>query len=1030
LVGATRPDQVNLERLYSKTYDPKKVMAFPVGINVDLKPQIVVLREAGQGGHGSHAMLAGMTGTGKSVLLQGMVMSLALTNSPAHLNFVLADFKGGASELAKLQGLPHLAGFVTDLNPAMVERFRISLESEIRRRKELFDSAKETLGQPVANIRTYNKLCPDQPLPHLVVLLDEFAFGLNINPNFRGTIDTIAAQGRALGVHLVLSTQRAADFDNKIRPNIDIRMSLRVASREDSKTMFNRDEAYTRLTRPGQAYVQVGDNEVFEMFQAARADVPYQPEGTANLELVENFAIYRVLPDGRRHSDPLYIHKPANKDEVKETKQESVISEAEILVEHIQQYCTRVGYPPVRQIALPPLPQADDLPLPSLWAKEPVYGRWQDASWSHDENCLQYRLRLPLGMIDLPAQQDQRPYVLDFNRGDGHFMVVGPVGAGKSLFLRTLIFGLSLTHNPAEINVYILSRGAALTVFETLPHCQGNVIRPVEEERQTRLFAFLEDEIHSRRTLMREARVESMAALRQARTSLNLPALFLIIEDYAGFRADHEMARPERLEQVAVLAREGGAVDLHLVVSSNDARSVQKVRDSIQQRLALGMKSVADYMDLLDKRAEVLPEIVGRGYIVQEQYPLEIQIAAPTSEPLRSAAENNRLKDEITAMEKCWSGYRPAPIVEMPPYVELTWLWAKAGENHGSFLDTLQASWGRESKPMTTAELPAWSSHSTAEKENKLYSLPTAPVGIEYETQQPYAFELMEWGTYSLIIGPSKSGKSDLLLTLCLAAATNLTPTQLALVILDFRQPYSLQPLARLPHVSYANNHQSAKRRLDELLAELMQQAEAAQLPQQGQMPTTGYLLNASRKQTVLIIDDLLALMQRGDGELFKLIDECVRVGQDVGLNVLLADTSQNIAQARQMVQATIMVERQIGTQMQPTPQSYQVKFVQSAFQYGRGIALTSEATDATPLVPQIRLKKNLAQINAMRIGRGRGVMLQEDPLVVQFARLGLPDESVTERRTRLKQVVTEIEKIYTEELEAAGEETAVDGES
>lgn len=1027
LVGATQPDQVDLVRLYSETYDPKKVMAFPIGLNVDLKPQIVILREVGQGGHGSHAMLAGMTGTGKSVMLQAMVLGLALTNSPAHLNFVLADFKGGASELAKLQGLPHLAGFVTDLNPAMVERFRISLESEIRRRKELFDTAKETLGQPVANIRTYNKLNPEQPLPHLVVLLDEFAFGLNINPNFRGAMDTIAAQGRALGVHLVLSTQRAADFDNKIRPNIDIRMSLRVANREDSKTMFNRDEAFTRLTRPGQAYVQVGDNDVFEMFQAARADVPYQPEGTANLELVENFAIYRILPDGRRHKEPLYEHKSVASNKQPQKTENVVVSEAEVLVKHIQQYCATANYPPVRQIALPPLPTAEELPLLTLLANEMVYSRWHGQGWSGETRNVVTRLRLPLGMIDLPAQQEQRPYVLDFNEGDGNFMVVGPAGAGKSLFLRSLVLGMALTHTPAEVNFYILSRGAALTFFETLPHCQGNLVRPMEGERQSRLFVFLEAEINRRRALLREARVDSVAALRQVSPALTLPAIFLIIEDYAGFRADHEMAQGERLEQVAMLAREGGAVDLHLVISSNDTRSIQRLRDNVRGRLALGMKSAGDYLEFLEKRAEALPEIVGRGYMVQEQFPLECQIAAPTPQPLRSMQETAWLKEMVSAMNAHWSGYRPLPVVELPSYVELTWLWEMSVQqtDTAAFLTALQTAWGRESKPVTVADLPEWSVRAPILGAGNLFDTTTAPVGIAYETQRPFAIELMEWGAYSLLVGPAKSGKSDLLLTFCLAAACALPPEQLMFVILDLRPPHGLQPLMALPHARYARNRQQAKEHLSALLHTLEQQGEAVLSSSQ---MTTGFLVNAARKRVVLVVDDLLALMQRGDGELFKLVDECVRIGQDIGLNLLLADTSQNITQARQWPPSPIMVQQANGVQ---TSQMYSTKFVQAAFQYGRGVALTADAADVAPLTPQMRLKRTVGQMHSLQLGQGRGVILQEgEAQVVQFARFGLPDEDVKARYGRLKQVVAEIGKMYEREEVKAVEETAVEGES
>lgn len=1022
LLGATQPDHVNLEQFYSKAYDPEKVMVFPIGLNLDLKPQIAVLRDTFAGEAGApHAMLAGMTGQGKSILLQAMVLSMAVVHPPSQLNFILADFKG-EGELSKLCELPHVAGFVTDLaNSAAIERFRVALNAEVDWRKAKL----ATMTPKVTHVRDFNKHSQGNLLPYLVIVIDEFAYGLQINPQLRETIDLVAKQGRTLGMHLILSTQRAADFDSKIRSNVGIRISLRVNSKEDSKIMLDRDEAFTKLQRPGQAFIQVGDNQVFDMFQAARADVPYQPEGTVNLKLVESFTIYQVLPDGRRHKDVVCEHKSSAKSR-KSQETESIVLEADLLVEHMRQYCVAANYPPVRQIALPPLPGAEEISLPSLLANEVVYSHWHGEGWSEEICNVSTRLHLPIGKLDLPAQQAQCPLVLDFNRGDGNFMVVGPAGVGKSLFLRSLVLGLALTHTPAEVNIYILNRGEALTFFELLPHCHGNVIRPTEEERQSRLFSFLGAEIKRRRKLMREARVDNLAALRQANPELTLPALFLIVEDYAGFRADYEMVQGERLEQVGMLVREGAAVDLHLVVSSSDVRSIQKLRDNVRGRLALGMKSAGDYLEFLEKRAEALPEIVGRGYVVQEQFPLECQIAAPTPQLIRSAEETTQLKEMVTAMDERWSGYRPMPVVELPSYVELTWLWETSVQqkDEADFLTVLQMTWGRDNNLVMAIDLPEVPVYTpTSEKEN-LFGIATVPVGIAYETQRPFAIELTEWGTYSLLVGPAKSGKSDLLLTFCLAAARALPPEQLTIVILDLRHPHRLQPLAALPHAHYARNCQQAKEHLIALLHRLEQQGEAV-LSSSNQM-TTGFLVGITHKRVVLVIDDLLGLMQRGDGELFKLVDECVRVGQDIGLTLLLADTSQNITQARQWPSAPIMVKMKNGAE---TQQLYSPKFVHAAFQNMRGVALAADAADVAPLTPQIRLKQTVAQMNSLKLGQGRGVILQEsEAQVVQFARFGLPNEDAKTRYGRLKQVVATIGKMYErEDLEAGAEETAVD---
>jgi hypothetical protein len=439
--------------------------------------------------------------------------------------------------------------------------------------------------------------------------------------------------------------------------------------------------------------------------------------------------------------------------------------------------------------------------------------------------------------------------------------------------------------------------------------------------------------------------------------------------------------------------------------------------------LALGLRSVADYMDILDKRAEVLPKMEGRGYLVWDQSPLECQVAAPTPESPRSSRETTWLRDMVGAMDTNWRGYRPPPVVTLPAYVELTWLWLMTAEKRDetAFLAALQETWGKESLQKEPAEAAPWNGCLPPSANEKLFGIATAPVGIEYETQRPFAFELMEWGAYSLIVGPAKSGKTDFLLTFCLAAAANLSPGQLEIAVLDFRHPYGLQPLIRLPHVRYASNVTQAKQHLAALLIELEQRAGETALPQQSEA-TTGFLLDTMRKRTVLLIDDLLLLFQKGDGELFKLIDDCIRVGQEVGLNVLLADTSQNLGQARQMQQSTIMVQHPSGGQMPPMAQSYQVKFAQAAFQSGRGVALSADSTDANPLTPQPRLKRSVAQMNSLQIGRGRGVVLQQsEPVVVQFARLGLPDEGAAAQRARVKQVVGKIVEVSRRETVATG---------
>lgn len=842
VLGATRAEQLDLNSLYSDEYDPRRVLSFPVGRDTDLKPMMLTLREAGQGGFGSHAILAGTTGTGKSVLLQSMVLSMALTNSPEHVNFVLADFKGGASELAKLQALPHVVGFVTDLNAALVERFRIALESEVLRRKQLFDSAKVTLGSAVANIRTYNRLRPDDPLPHLVIVLDEFAHGKTINPDFQSVMDMIAAQGRALGMHLILSTQRATDFDQKIRPNIDVRISLRVASMEESKAIFNRAEAYSELQRPGQAYIQVGDNELFEMFQAARADVAYQPDETRNIELLDEFKVYRFGPDGRRHL--LYRHKLAEEKE-NGTDNTVLISEAEVLVDLIAEHCQDL-YPLARIICLPPLPQAEDLPLLPLLSRLPTYGRWDQGMWVGLD--IKERLRVPIGMLDLPAAQDQRPFVLDLGFRDGNFVVIGASGSGRLLFLQSLILGLASTHSPEDVNIYVLSRGPTLSVFANMPHC-GAVIQPSETERIDRLMKFLEETIDDRRAKMNAARAPSMEALRLADPDTPIPAIIVVFEDFGGFRSDHQ----DEVLDLIRLAGDAKQVDVHLVFAASSIGLFHRqLQDNLRNRLALGPLSYGEIQEILGERAVTLEDIKGRGYLVDDQRILECQIASPARqagiEPETDKA-NSEIAAVVKMMEASWQGQTPVRIDILPLHITIEELWQVSSP----------AGYGEE-------------------------HLLTASVGLDYDKLEDFRLNLSRLESTCLVVGPARSGKTEFLLTTALCAAKSISPDNLEIVVFALRKNH-LASLQSLPHIRYAGTVAEA----EQLLHELAQDLNSPEGSSVGEF--------ASEKHRMILVDDLQRFVRAEN--LPGLLDQLIDQSEDGSFSVFLAETGANLAQIK-----------------------------------------------------------------------------------------------------------------------------------
>lgn len=180
---------------------------------------------------GPHAIVTGMTGTGKSELLTSWVAGIAAVHPPDEVAFVLVDFKGGTA-FDPLRVLPHVVAVVTDLDAEGARRGVGSLTAELRRR----ESALATAGaRDVSD-------CPG--LGRLVIVVDEFAALLQEHPDLGAVFTDVAARGRALGMHLALGTQRASGVvRDALAANCPLRLSLRVAERTDSRFVIGSEAA-------------------------------------------------------------------------------------------------------------------------------------------------------------------------------------------------------------------------------------------------------------------------------------------------------------------------------------------------------------------------------------------------------------------------------------------------------------------------------------------------------------------------------------------------------------------------------------------------------------------------------------------------------------------------------------------------------------------------------------------------------------------------------------------------------------------
>ncbi len=269
----------------------------PIGCAADGVVDIDLVRD------GPHALLAGTTGAGKSELLRALVLGLAARSSPDHLNFVLVDYKGGAT-FDVCSDLPHVVGVVTDLDDNLAERALRSLSAELHHRERVLRR------HGAADLVGLRRLCGEPVLARLVVVVDEFAALAVEQAEFLHALVGIAQRGRSLGVHLVLATQRPGGvISEDIRANTNLRIALRVQDIGEAMDVVG-DPAPALLSRrtPGRAVMRLGAGEylTFQTAHTGRLIKGDRTEATVLAEhIVQAARINGLVAPRRPWTDPL-----------------------------------------------------------------------------------------------------------------------------------------------------------------------------------------------------------------------------------------------------------------------------------------------------------------------------------------------------------------------------------------------------------------------------------------------------------------------------------------------------------------------------------------------------------------------------------------------------------------------------------------------------------------------------------------------------------------------------------------------------
>lgn len=202
-----------------------------------------------------HLLIAGSTGSGKSVCINDIIISLLMQAKPNEVKLLMIDPK--MVELSVYNGIPHLlTPVVTD--PRKASQALHKAVEEMERRYDLF--AKEG----VRNMKGYNQRHPEEPLPYMVIIVDELADLMMVaSKEVEDSIIRLAQKARAAGIHMILATQRPSVdvITGLIKANVPSRIAFAVSSGTDSRTILDSNGAEKLLGKGDMLYCPIGQNK-------------------------------------------------------------------------------------------------------------------------------------------------------------------------------------------------------------------------------------------------------------------------------------------------------------------------------------------------------------------------------------------------------------------------------------------------------------------------------------------------------------------------------------------------------------------------------------------------------------------------------------------------------------------------------------------------------------------------------------------------------------------------------------------------
>ena len=625
LLGIISVDDLDLQERWKQT-KVYRSMSAPVGVSKTGSVSLDLHDTA----HGPHGLVAGTTGSGKSELLQTYLLSMITLFHPYEVCFVIIDFKGGGM-VNQFKDVPHLLGAITNIDGKTINRSLKSIKAELQKRQRLFAQAE--VNHIDKYIRKYKAGEVETPLPHLIIIVDEFAELKAEQPDFMKELISAARIGRSLGVHLILATQKpAGQVNEQIWSNSRFKICLKVQSQQDSNEVLHSPLA-AEIKEPGRAYLQVGNNEIFELFQSAYSGAPDKPEDSSTRE----FSICEISESGKKS---VVFEQKKEKNDEEETTQLNAI------VDYVAAYCEQNGIEKLPDICLPAL---SDL---ILYKAGEVSG---------------FDIVADIGIYDDPENQYQGVYSV--NLTEQNVMVIGSSQSGKTNVLQTMIRDLSSKYSPEEVNIYIIDFASmVLKNFETLKHV-GGVVTASEDEKLKNLLKLLFSETEIRKEKLLAAGVSSFAAYKEAGNT-DLPQIVLMIDNLTALKELYFQDDDSLLQ----LCRDGLAVGISIVIVNAQTTGIgYRYFTCFNQKIALFCNDSAEYHSLFEHCSERIDEIHGRALIDIEKTHYECQMYL-SFEGEKEFERVNAIREYITEINSRNPSNKAKMIPSIPELLTVSYL--------------------------------------------------------------------------------------------------------------------------------------------------------------------------------------------------------------------------------------------------------------------------------------------------------------------------------------------------------------------